>query len=982
MAPVAHELGYVCRGIFTGVDTASLVLCYINADVEAKGIFLSQAQQVAQQFDKGSASLESMKELVLLATIPDSDLFLYIVNRMLEVLRETTQLDDIPLQAFAVIMESCPEEIRVEDLHGAFSGILMFLVDRLKTLWADQSHRQLLPVLCTVSALLDTIVRRGMFTLDQQTISAPLINLLDDFSSNTDSMTRFQAVYAKQALDLIANRESSGTTVVRRGKLAFAVTECPKGEAPIPNMCDFGRGYERFTEIFDFSVQSAWYQGLIYIDCMMGRQDWLRLERFILECRFESKDLFLQGVCLRLERTAATQPAEEIRNGAIKFLRALEAQSSDSNHTELSTTGDVSRVLKEATDYDLLRAKESDFLQVWDPLWYVSGTKTLLAAMQLKNVDLVVLKCVGPLFLESTKEFQSYSPEMRKYLTDSSELTRTQIEHILHSNPVKAGNLSTLSEQDEVDTALKKYYEPYLNIQRVSGGKLSLDSCYVNLAIVAAPDQRRKDKEELQELKAKFRRMRSFKELDRSNIQALIPLEELFDKRWLRDGRIDVPKRILVQGRAGIGKTTLCKKVVHAFQNRLWRDRFDSVVWLPLRQLRALNARNLGDLFREKYFNLRPEDEKPSLTSALSDRARNGKVLFILDDLDEIVTDAQSSHNISLREFLEHLLDFKPRSGESSPGFYREDAIDSKSGQYSMQLDVICYSWDLLPLDGDLVTMPGLYQIMVDKLWRKDGERLGKNIDGIELTPPGIKRLSTNQVSRVMASEIEFLGYLAFNGLDHNQIEFDESHLRDAMEDLDTHRKDNNKGYLPVHLPEILKQTSFLHTADADVDSGNDDSKRAWYFLHLTFQEYFAATWLTRHLQANQAKQKTPSVLTMTVAGSEAFVQEHKYNPRYEIVWWMVAGQLEGAALRRFFDLLQGAPRDLIGGYHRQLLAGCLKEARSRLDEEVVIRLETELMQWLNFEMALYGERWCESMLGKQSVFPEERASRQMPKRN
>ncbi|KAF9169411.1 hypothetical protein BGX20_010356 [Mortierella sp. AD010] len=634
--------------------------------------------------------------------------------------------------------------------------------------------------------------------------------------------------------------------------------------------------------------------------------------------------------------------------------------------------------------------------------------------MQHKNIDHWILKNLNPVFRELSREFQSYSPEMRKYLTGGSELTGTQIEQILQNNLEKAAIPPIASEQDKVGAALKKYYEPYLNIQRVSGKKLSLDSCYVNLVIVAAPEQRRKDKEELQELKEKLSRTCNFKELNRSDFQASIRLEELFDRRRLRDGTNDMPKRILVQGRAGIGKTTLCKKIVHDFQNGLWRDLFDSVVWLPLRQLRALNARNIGDLFREKYFNLTPESEKSFLTSALSGCVDDGNVLFVLDGLDEIVTDAQSSDNISLGEFLEHLLNQKnviitsrPSGTDTSilknldleletSGFNPknvsdylsialdpdavkvvQDFIETKPLIQSLvkipvQLDVICYSWDLLPLDVDSVTMTGLYQIMVDKLWRRDGERLRKKPDGVELTPPEIRRLSTNQVNRLMANEIEFLSYLAFRGLQDNQIEFKESFLLDVMEELDIYRNDNDRDFLPVHLPEMLKQTSFLHTADTDVDSGSDDFNRAWYFLHLTFQEYFAATWLSRHLQANQPSSKALSMLMMTSEESEAFIQQNKYNPRYEIVWWMMAGQLEGVTLGRFFDLLQGAPRDLIGGYHQQLLTGCLKEARSRLDEEVVMTLETELMQWLDFEMALYGERECKGMLGKQSAFPEE----------
>ena len=87
-----------------------------------------------------------------------------------------------------------------------------------------------------------------------------------------------------------------------------------------------------------------------------------------------------------------------------------------------------------------------------------------------------------------------------------------------------------------------------------------------------------------------------------------IPLEELLDKQKLRNGEKNIPKRILIQGQAGIGKTTLCKKIVHLHQCGVWKDRFDAVLWLPLRQLRSFSALNIEDLLHEKYFYLLHED--------------------------------------------------------------------------------------------------------------------------------------------------------------------------------------------------------------------------------------------------------------------------------------------------------------------------------------------------------------------------------------
>ncbi|KAF9998772.1 hypothetical protein BGZ79_007557, partial [Entomortierella chlamydospora] len=89
----------------------------------------------------------------------------------------------------------------------------------------------------------------------------------------------------------------------------------------------------------------------------------------------------------------------------------------------------------------------------------------------------------------------------------------------------------------------------------------------------------------------------------------------------------------------------------------------------------------------------------------------------------------------------------------------------------------------------------------------------------------------------------------------------------------------------------------------------------------------------------------------MTVEETKSYIQQHKYNPRYQIVWWMVAGLLQGETLVSFLELLQGAPVDLIGGYHHHLLAACLSESRNQLDSKSVVGLGNKLEQWLRLEM-------------------------------
>ncbi|KAG0375051.1 hypothetical protein BGX24_009600 [Mortierella sp. AD032] len=590
------------------------------------------------------------------------------------------------------------------------------------------------------------------------------------------------------------------------------------------------------------------------------------------------------------------------------------------------------------------------------------------------------------------------------------------------------------SSLKDIKSALETYHSPNLKILRISGDVLDIDTCFVNLAIVEAPAQREKEKQERKKQDAVFNRFPSSEAVRGSNIESSIRLEQLFDKRKLSNGNEGIPQRILVQGRAGIGKTTLCKKIVHLHQSGFWADRFEAVLWLPLRRLRGSTCRTLESLLRENVFTTQLDREHEELARTLAIRAGEGKVLFILDGLDEIVTDAQSEDSsikallrdlldqkqvvitsrpsgldtsllqsidleletigfsqLDVKEFIDRVL--KPGPAQTVQDFIRRTPLIQGLVNIPVQLDVICFCWESLPQDGSQITITGLYQLMSRKLWRKDALRLKKKGRGGEvLTENQIKKLSPKDIDQLMSTESRHLGHLAFKGLrNKHQIEFDEAALLGAFDDLaDTDSTDDNTPYSSEVL-ERVKETSFLHSVDADLDTSKKPSQQTWSFLHLTFQEYFAATWIASKLTAAGDYGHNLSAGSMKTEPTVRFVQEHKYNPRFEIVWWMVAGLLEGEALEKFFDLLQGGPRDLIGGRHQQLLASCLDEVRARLNPtslDPVCSRKSVLLQTLGARSTLSESAirfliatlkdedvkvrgLAASALGKQSTLPE-----------
>ncbi len=570
-----------------------------------------------------------------------------------------------------------------------------------------------------------------------------------------------------------------------------------------------------------------------------------------------------------------------------------------------------------------------------------------------------------------------------------------------------------LSSIDVREALYKHYQRSNLSIQRVSGQTVSLDGCYINLAIVESQAQCEKDKKELEKQAATFERLPSSEQqqLEATNPNKLIALEKLFEKQKLRDGSEGIPKRILIQGRAGIGKTTLCKKLVYDYQNStLWQDQFESVLWVPLRQLKIHSPKRLEDLLYTQYFAGYESSQAKALSKVFY--AHQDKTLFILDGLDEVVEELNEGR--PLTDFLQTLLNQAHVVITSRPagvdakllgqldleletiGFNPEnvqayiEAYAAASDQEAIrafidrmpliqglvnipiQLDALCYSWDKLPKNQASVTMSMLYEAMVDKLWRKDGTRLEKKDNGQALSPSVIQHSSKVKLEQLMGAEIDYLGYLAFKGLEEGRIEF-------TLDELGQRQDELEKEYLKIKssfsFTEDLKRTSFLHT----VDAGRPEAERYYHFLHLTFQEFFTAKFLVKHLNA-YLKEETQfvSARAVSIDGGlmlnqeklEAFIAMHKYNPRYEIVWWMVAGLLQkGGVLEKFFTQLAQAPRDLIGMRHQQVMMGCLNEARAQLKATTLAQLENEFMQWLNFELKNWPIYY--SRLGSQRVFPE-----------
>lgn len=453
--------------------------------------------------------------------------------------------------------------------------------------------------------------------------------------------------------------------------------------------------------------------------------------------------------------------------------------------------------------------------------------------------------------------------------------------------------IRTNSPIQQADEWIRRHYKnSRLKIERLSGDELPLDQCYINLAIVEQPKTIRD--RSMETSKGSLTNQSSpFSRSAQLNIETLdeslqVGLPTLFDPR--RKGNVwTKPRRIFIRGRAGVGKTTLCKKIVSDFIDgnlTQWRNLFNRVLWVPLRHLKLDERRrvagyNFRHFLSHEYFS-RPDD-RPDLANALSDalKAERSKTLFILDGLDEVSQDL-SSHSDMFRFIKEllgqpnviitsrpsgklpfdlHDLDIELETVGFSPdqvNEYLERTLPAQANEIQsflnsrpllqdlvripIQLDALCFIWNQgLNSEMKFDTMTTVYRAIEASLWKKDIVRLEKIHEGTPITEHMSQECDSSGIQRLVKDEIYLLECLAFTGLRNDIIEFNSKHR--AM--ISDH-------FMPqsvILLDKTFPRLSFLRTSE--YLPGYHD--RSYHFLHLTYQEYFAARYFVRQWIAKQS---------------------------------------------------------------------------------------------------------------------------------
>jgi NACHT/LRR/PYD domain-containing protein 3 len=523
-----------------------------------------------------------------------------------------------------------------------------------------------------------------------------------------------------------------------------------------------------------------------------------------------------------------------------------------------------------------------------------------------------------------------------------------------------------------------------------------MEQCYINLTIV-----KESQGTEVVTMSSEAGKQSSpFSRVARLNVEhsdndQVIPLQALFDPRKIHSEEARRPSRIFIRGRAGMGKTTLCKKIVHQFTHRkIWQCEFCRVLWIPLMNLKLkercqVAGYNLRHLLSHEIFTESPKMEM--LVDVLWQdlvATRSGNTLFILDGLDEVSDDLEGD----MQRFLEGLLNWPNVIITSRPhailpprvdstdlevetiGFYPEQVTEYISKTFSdmpniganvdsilqdhqlmqdlvripVQLDALCYIWKDLGDQPIPQTMTAIYQTIEKNLWRKDGVKLGRF--------RSTQTVSRRALEAYMLDERHLLEAMVFTGMYTNTVEFTQDHQDKLFDEVL-----EAKTYI---LDDGLSQLSFLRTSNPS--SRSED--RRYHFIHLTYQEYFAARYFVRQWMhktqlfcCNWSKRREE-------VSPYDFIRKYTYDIRYDMMWRFVAGlsSYEDGQKTRFFETIEQEPRDLLGPAHHRLIMRCLGEVVSTADSPFLAfrtSIEDSLSRWVLVEC----ERTSRSLLAEES---------------
>jgi HEAT repeat protein len=404
-------------------------------------------------------------------------------------------------------------------------------------------------------------------------------------------------------------------------------------------------------------------------------------------------------------------------------------------------------------------------------------------------------------------------------------------------------------------------------------------------------------------------------------VKTPMALEDLFQRRSIKPGEAERDiQKVLVVGDAGMGKTTLSKKLAYRWSQGQWGQEFKAVYVLPVRNLQEskYDRDTLPTAIVNLCFTLSTEDTAyKAFRHQVSEELKLPTTLVVLDGLDERA--GASEALLSQAKSGNHKLLMLSRSYGMEEERALADIEVEHAGLSDEQMwryvsDNCAQGADLLSLIGkhpsisEIAHVPVNLQILCF-LWRDQQAQTSVRQAASQGSLPGLYRVLTQYIWRHYKDKdrealFEMLGKIALKAFEKGDMLISQELVDELVKRSPLRDQGCSK----------MKDTGCLLLQWLE---GNGQ----YQFPHLTFQEYFAGRWLASQLFSSNEEEKEEA---------EGFFKKHKYAPQYGRMFSFMAGEVSNhpsqEGIQKLLTLVNEGARDIVGVQHLRLQMRLLHE--------------------------------------------------------